>query len=168
MFFAAEIGSKIAHENIIFLMQNHRFLVKKYSTQLFKYTKRLVSMGSKSKMYFLGDLYYYGIGTEKCYKNAFTCYITGSTFSNAKSMYNLSYMYEYGLGCKRNYFKAINLIKTMNLASHSFYLLCWFSLAKILIEFVFYSLYQYLYIISTVFIMTLTTFLLFYYRNKNE
>lgn len=80
---------------------------KKAFIELCKFVEDMVC--TKARV-LLGEMYYFGNGTEKDYKKAYECF-TDSEYVEQDAKYYLAEMYMKGLGIEKNEKKAIELLK---------------------------------------------------------
>ncbi|KAM0674777.1 ERAD-associated protein [Gurleya vavrai] len=132
LLFASEMGSTHAIKNILYLCEK----VKKIdfydkNSLIFDSHKKMTDMGYKTNLVGMGDCFFYGIGIEKSYRDAFSFYLAACLNKTAEGAYSLSYLYEYGLGVEKNLHKSIHYILEIKKYEDNAYLLVWYVLLKL-------------------------------------
>ncbi|EJW03914.1 hypothetical protein EDEG_01792 [Edhazardia aedis USNM 41457] len=144
LMFCAEYGSTFAMKNILYLLNSYKDRLQKelngimdVNSLIFRFNRNIADMGYKTHIIELGNCYFYGIGTEKSYEDAFAFYLSASMDKNSEGAYSVSYMYEHGLGIAKNLNQAFKYIKLAYLFDEKAYIVVWVIYIKLWIKYFF-------------------------------
>lgn len=98
-------------------------LILKRSALIFEFNKKITDMGYKTNFVNLGDCYFYGIGCEQSYRDAYAFYLSAALKKDSVGFYSLSYLYEKGLGVEKNLIKSLWYLCMME---EKMYLMIWY------------------------------------------
>lgn len=132
LLFCAELGSAHSMYNILYMASHaNNFKVYDKNKAIYKITKKLTDMGYKTHTVKLGDCYFYGIGVEQSYTDAYAFYLNAALETNTEGFYSLAYLNEHGLGVEKNIWKSLKYIVRIGEIDTNLYLLVWYMGAKL-------------------------------------
>ncbi|CEF61903.1 BcDNA.LD23587 [Strongyloides ratti] len=104
----ADLGYEVAQSNFAHILEktteNFEFFNDANTKEIaFTFWRRSAEQNNPISRIKVGDYLYYGIGTDKDYKEAAEQYkLAADKFANSQALFNLGYMYEHGLGLPKD------------------------------------------------------------------
>uniref|UniRef100_A0A0N5CBJ0 TPR_REGION domain-containing protein n=1 Tax=Strongyloides papillosus TaxID=174720 RepID=A0A0N5CBJ0_STREA len=104
----ADLGYEVAQSNFAYILEKtseqFEFFNDANTKEIaFTFWRRSAEQNNPISRIKVGDYLYYGIGTEKDYKEAAEQYkLAADKFANSQALFNLGYMYEHGLGLPKD------------------------------------------------------------------
>lgn len=140
---ASEMGSSYSLQNIVYMAKRiDSFTLFDKNRIIYQTLFKLAHLGYKSNIVELGDCYYYGIGIEKSYSDAFAFYLSAALEKKPEGTYSLAYLYEHGLGVEKDLLLSLKYISQISYLNEKMYLLVWYISGKLIIKIGLYYLFN--------------------------